>query len=325
MTHKAQNFPLHSRRLEIFYTVAEAGSLTRAAGLLALSQPAVTRELRAFERDLGTVLVDRLPRGIRLTEAGRVLLEQARKIACLERDTLEALEELDTLARGRLELAASNTIGNYVLPRVIAAYHRAYPRVTINLRIVNSSTVLDLLSEERIAAGFIESPHPKNGDFDVEILTRDELVPLVASKHPLAASLWHSLRDVLGQIFLMREEGSGVGEAIRARFDHLRFRPVDTLTLGTTEAIKDVLLSGIGVSVLPRVAVSTELAAGRLIVLPIPKLVITRNLVCLRRRHRRPSAALSAFLLKLRETIDDRGEEAAEASPSAPSRSRTDG
>jgi DNA-binding transcriptional LysR family regulator len=320
MTYKAQTFPLHSRRLEIFCAVAEAGSLTRAAGLLALSQPAVTRELRALERDLGTVLVDRLPRGVRLTEAGRVLLEQARKIASLERDTLEALDELATLARGRLELAASNTIGNYVLPRVIAAYHQAYPRVTINLHIVNSSTVLNLLSEERVAAGFIEGPHPRNGDFEVEILTRDELVPLVSSQHPLAASLRHSLREVLAQVFLMREEGSGVGEAIRARFDRLRLRPVDTLTLGTTEAIKDVLLSGIGVSILPRMAVSTELAAGRLIILPIPKLVISRNLVWLRPRDRRPSAALSAFRLKLDEAIGARsgGEAAARSSGSFP-------
>lgn len=293
---------LKSRRLEVFLAIAEERSITRASARLALSQPAVTRELRLLERELGTELFDRLPRGVRLTESGELLLQHVRKLVTVENDALETLSELGQLGRGEILLAASNTIGNYILPRVIVAFHRAHPRVAITVRIVNSREVLHLLDAEEIGLGFIETLSEPGKELAVETLARDVLVPVAASSHPLARSSRLSSRDILGQIFLLREEGSGIREAVHARLRRLGLVPPDTLTLGTTEAIKDVLLGGVGVSVLPERAVSAEVASGRLIVLSLPKLRIERELYWVHRRRRRLGAAPAAFLDMLRAT-----------------------
>ncbi len=301
MSYDAQGSPLTSRRLGIFLAVAEEGSLTRAAARLALSQPAVTRELRMLERGLATVLFDRLPRGVRLTEAGETLLGRARALVRLEQDTCEALDELAALGRGSLALAASNTIGNYVLPRVIVAFHRLYPRVTIDVRITNSREVLRLLGEDRIGLGFIESEAPLSGDVEAQVFASDELLPVVAPSHPLAKASRISLDEALGGIMLLREEGSGIRAAVESRLRHLGRAPADTLSLGTTEAIKDVLRAGIGLALLPRPAVATELAAGLLVVLPLRRLVMRRRLAWAKRRYRRLGPAYAVFLQKLEE------------------------
>ena len=301
MPYDAQGSLLTSRRLGIFLAVAEEGSLTRAAARLALSQPAVTRELRILERGLATVLFDRLPRGVRLTEAGETLLAGARALVRLEQDTCEALGELAALGRGSLVLAASNTIGNYVLPRVIVAFHRLYPRVTIDVRITNSREVLRLLGEDRIGLGFIESEASLSGDVEAQVFASDELVPVVAPSHPLAQASRISLDEALRGIMLLREEGSGIRAAVESRLQRLGRVPADTLTLGTTEAIKDVLRAGIGLALLPRPAVATELAAGLLVVLPLRRLLMRRRLAWVKRRYRRLGPAYTVFLQKLEE------------------------
>ena len=301
MPYDAQGSLLTSRRLGIFLAVAEEGSLTRAAARLALSQPAVTRELRILERGLATVLFDRLPRGVRLTEAGETLLAGARALVRLEQDTCEALGELAALGRGSLVLAASNTIGNYVLPRVIVAFHRLYPRVTIDVRITNSREVLRLLGEDRIGLGFIESEASLSEDVEAQVFASDELVPVVAPSHPLAQASRISLDEALRGIMLLREEGSGIRAAVESRLQRLGRVPADTLTLGTTEAIKDVLRAGIGLALLPRPAVATELAAGLLVVLPLRRLLMRRPLAWVKRRYRRLGPAYTVFLQKLEE------------------------
>lgn len=301
MSYDAQGPWLTSRRLGIFFAVAEEGSLTRAAARLALSQPAVTRELRILERGLATVLFERLPRGVRLTEAGETLLAGARALVRLEQDTCEALGELAAFGRGSLVLAASNTIGNYVLPRVIVAFHRLYPRVTIDVRITNSREVLRLLGEDRIGLGFIESEASLSGDVEAQVFASDELVPVVAPSHPLAQASRISLDEALRGIMLLREEGSGIRAAVESRLQRLGRVPADTLTLGTTEAIKDVLRAGIGLALLPRPAVATELAAGLLVVLPLRRLLMRRRLAWVKRRYRRLGPAYTVFLQKLEE------------------------
>src|ERR1700745_3721074 len=140
---------MNLRHLSVFHGIAKAGSVNAAARLLHTSQPAVSRELRTLEDRLGVPLFDRLPRGMRLTEAGQVLLSYAERIFGLEAAAERALRELAALAGGELAdlegaelaLGASNTLGTYLLPPLVAVFHSHYPKVRLNLEVGNTHEI----------------------------------------------------------------------------------------------------------------------------------------------------------------------------------------
>jgi DNA-binding transcriptional LysR family regulator len=119
---------MNLRHLSVFHGIAKAGSVNAAARLLHTSQPAVSRELRILEERLGVLLFDRLPRGMRLTEAGRVLLDYAERIFGLDQAAERAIRELSDLEGGQLAIGASNTIGTYLLPVFVTSFHVRYPK-----------------------------------------------------------------------------------------------------------------------------------------------------------------------------------------------------
>lgn len=296
MIKELRPFHLLSRRLEVFRIVAEEGSITRAAARLALTQPAVTRELGLLEKEIGAPLFDRLPRGVQLNEAGRVLITYVQRCSGIADDARRALDEFMSLERGQITIAASNTIGNHFLPGVIVAFHRRHPRVTIDVRITNSREVLRFLEEDRVSLGFVETKGELPEGYEAHLLTSDEMIPVVAPFHPLTKIPRPRVRDLLVHLVLLREEGSGMRAAVLERFERLGVTPPDTLSLGTTEAIRQVLLAGVGISILPRRAVTDDLASGRLVALSIPKLVIHRELHWVKRTHRRLGRAHGVFL-----------------------------
>src|SRR5688572_3411728 len=124
---------MNLHHLRAFAMVASEGNITRAARKLQTSQPAVSKQLAELEDAVGTALLDRLPRGVSLTEAGQVLLRHAERIFAAERAAEAELAELSGLMRGRLSIGASTTIGGYLLPPVFGAFNRAYPRVKLEL------------------------------------------------------------------------------------------------------------------------------------------------------------------------------------------------
>src|SRR5580658_2657966 len=133
---------MNLRHLSVFHGIAKAGSVNAAARLLHTSQPAVSRELRTLEERLGVPLFDRLPRGMRLTEAGQVLLTYAERIFGLELEAERALRELADLEGGELAIGASNTLGTYLLPAFLAAFHTRYPKVSLDLEIGNTQQII---------------------------------------------------------------------------------------------------------------------------------------------------------------------------------------
>ncbi|MES2462682.1 MAG: LysR family transcriptional regulator, partial [Armatimonadota bacterium] len=147
---------MNLNHLNLFYAVAEEGSVSKGAERLHISQPAVSKQLAEFERALGTPLFDRLPKGVRLTEAGRLLHDAARRLFAVEAAAERELRELRGLERGRLAIGASTSIGAYLLPPALAAFHRAHPNVTIHMEVGNTETIQKGLEDGRIDLGFTE-------------------------------------------------------------------------------------------------------------------------------------------------------------------------
>ncbi len=288
--------------LRAFVAVALEGNITRAAKGLRTSQPAVSKQLVELEAQLGTSLFDRLARGVRLTEAGELLLRHAQRILAAERAAETELGELSGLLRGRLSIGASTTIGSYLAPSALGAFNRAHPNIRLELEIANTALIQTMVLDDRIDLGLIEG-FVSSDQLDVEIVHYDQMVAIVAPNHPLAKKGKVSARDFVKLPLISRERGSGTREVIEAACakQDLQFEPV--MTLGSTEAVKNAVAVGLGAAVVSGLALDLELAAGRLKRVDLYDLDIRRALYLVRLKGKDASPAVKAFLRVLRAVL----------------------
>lgn len=298
--------PLHLtlRQLQIFVAVAEAGSTLAAGARIGLSQPATSAALNELEALLGGRLFNRAGRRLVLNEHGRSMLPQARALL----DAATGLEQQfgpeGRAVAPRLKLAASITIGNYVLPKVLAAWHREEPGARSTVEIANTPHVARAVASFEVDVGFIEGPTTE-AHVEVEPWTRDELLVLAAPGHPLALA---SARRRLGiaalreATWVLREPGSGTREVVeRALLPKLHRLRTDT-DLASAEAIKHAVAEGMGITVLSRHAVADFLALGRLVVLDTALPPLARTFYMIHPAGRRRSPTLGRFLAVCRAT-----------------------
>ncbi|MVO90169.1 LysR family transcriptional regulator [Streptomyces sp. p1417] len=261
--------------LELLLAVARLGSLGRAARELGISQPAASGRIRSMERQLGVALVDRSPRGSRLTEAGALVTDWARRV-------VEAAEAFDAGAQAlrdrrdsRLRVAASMTIAEYLLPGWLIALRARRPDTAVSLLAGNSAAVTGRLLTGEADVGFVEGVGVPAG-LDGVVVAQDRLVVVVAPGHawarrraPVAAA------ELAATPLILREEGSGTRQVLQAALGELA-RPL--LELSSTTAVKSAAVSGAGPAVLSELAVGEELAARRLVSVPVDGARLRREL-----------------------------------------------
>jgi DNA-binding transcriptional LysR family regulator len=286
---------MNLNHLAIFQAVAASNSVSGGARALNISQSAVSKQLAEFERSVGVGLFQRLPRGMRLTEAGRVLLGFANRLFAIETEAELALRDLRQLARGRIAIGASRTIGAYMLPRVLAAFRDRHPGVELALQVENTQAIEDKLVAGEIDIGFAEGI-VRSDVLDYRVFAQDELVLIAAPHHPAVKLAPLSLPQLAKLPLLMHETGSGT-RAVTERVltaKKLDVRPA--MTLASTEAIKHTVATGVGLAILSALAVQTELRAKTLVVVPVKDLRIRRPLYRVQLKNMWPSPSLEAFL-----------------------------
>jgi DNA-binding transcriptional LysR family regulator len=295
---------MNLHHLAIFHAIAETGSISAAAQQMHISQPAISRELKDFEGRLGVPLFERLPRGMRLTHAGEVLRDYAQRLFDISRAAESAIREIAGARMGLLSIGASNTIGTYVLPKVLAIFRRANPGVRITMFVGNTEQVSQGVADMRFGLGFIEGPLHVSG-LVARQFRKDELVPVVAAGDGLLARKRLSATDISDYPLLMRERGSGTRELIEETLAASEVKLGNVMEFGNTEALKQAALHGGGIAWLPRISVEKELQEGRLRVLPIRKFSIQRPLSSIWRANAHVGPTGKAFL----QILDDsRGE-----------------
>ncbi len=263
--------------LRVFHAVAVAGSITHAARALEVSQPAVSKQLGELEDSLSTQLVDRLPRGVRLTPAGRSLAEHAARILAIVQAAEAELDALLGLRRGLLSIGASTTIGSYLVPRVLAAMHRLHPDVRIDVQIGNTAAIHDLVRRQAIELGLTEGLETSE-DLASSVFEHDDMVAITAPGDPVLTRAPLTAKDLAGLPFVMRERGSGTREVIEAEFARRRLAIDPVMSLGSTEAVKNAVVGRLGVAIVSRLTVERELAAGVLAEIRISDLEVRRTL-----------------------------------------------
>ena len=259
---------MNLNHLAIFQAVAEAGSIGGGAARLHISQPAVSKQLKDFEASLGLPLFDRLPKGVRLTAAGEQLLVYARRITATETAAEQALAEIRDLHAGKLAIGASTTIGNYLLPTLLAEYRRTRPGIEIVLEIANTELIqhklLDNALDLGLTEGFVDS-----AELHAEVFAMDQIVVITAPDHPLAKRTDLTLQQLCHEPCILREPGSGTRSVIEHMLTQRGLQHAAAMSLGSTEAIKRAVAAGAGISLVSRLAVSSELAAKTLVLLPV--------------------------------------------------------
>ncbi len=268
---------MNRNHLALFHAVAEAGSVTLAAERLRVSQPAVSKQILELEGALGVRLLERLHRGVRLTAAGRLLADYARRQHAVESEAARAIEEFRGLKRGQLAVGASTTIAAYLLPAVFGQFHRRYPEIELRVEIANTRDIQRHLTDGVIEVGLTEGVI-ETEDLDSRVFYQDELVTIAPPRHPLLRKRSVTAREICREPFIVREEGSGtravVERALAAK--GLSVKPV--LLLAGTEAIKHAVAAGLGVAIVSRLAIGLELKFGSLAVIPVKDLEIHRPL-----------------------------------------------
>jgi DNA-binding transcriptional LysR family regulator len=286
---------LNLHLVRIFAAVGRTGSFSAAGDELSISQPAVSRGVQELERQLRVLLVDRSARRVALTEAGQVLYDHAVQLFAIELSAETALAELDGLQRGRLAIGASTTIGIYLLPSLMGLFQRRYPGVRLFLDIGNTAQIVDRLRLALLDVAFVEGP-VAGLDLEIEPWRDDLLVVIAAPDHPLAGRQPIAFEELTSAPFVLREAGSGTREIVEAALRDHGGQARVAMEFGSTEAIKQAVAAGLGVSVVSTATIEQELAVGRLAVVDVAGFRVQRTLTRLRVTGRSLSRAAQAFL-----------------------------
>jgi len=286
---------LSLRQLEIFEKIAATGSVTRAGEALLLTQSAVSMALSQLEQLSATPLFERTGRRLLLNDSGRLLLKDAREILLAVKRVEHRLQgEDEQEVAGELLVGGSTTIGNYLLPALLGMFAKRYPKTRVELQVGNTHQIADWLENGALDIGFVEGPCHSRGLVSLH-WRDDELVVVAGPDHPWAVDRVATPDMLAAAPWIMRERGSGTREIFEDAMETSGIGYSIALEFGHTEAIKNGVASGLGVSCLSRVAVRRELEYGLLIEVASP-LMLERSLALLKRRESHCSRLLAAFL-----------------------------
>jgi DNA-binding transcriptional LysR family regulator len=286
--------------LRLFTAVVQQGSFSKAAASLYISQPAVSKAVQELERQVGAPLLDRSTTGIALTAAGQTLFRYAEQIFLTEQAAELELARLQGTLTGRLALGASPTLGVYCLPPLLAHYARRYPHIHLFLDIGTTNDIVARLLTSPLDLALVEGP-VRDDRLDLTPLWKDRLVVIAPAQHTLARQQTVPLAEVLEQPFIGREPGSATRQFVEKQLHTRDISLPVRMEVANNEALKQLVQVGLGLGMVSETTIAAELASGRLVILPVPELVIERNFSLLQVVKRPLSASGQAFLTLLTE------------------------
>ena len=296
-----RNITLH--QMEALIRLVETGSFTHAAEAMALSQPTLTKHIRNLEGAVGARVVDRKSRGISLTPEGRILYDYARRIARLREDARERIENLKADESGHIFLAASTIPATYIIPRFLGLLKKSDPEIRVHIRMGDSEETIQTILGDQAEMGIVGKRSPDRR-LKVEALWQDRLVLAVPGGHPWAKRDSVSSAEIATAPFVLREQGSGTRSALEECLAKPGGRPLGsfniTCEVGSSEAVKQALLAGMGISVLSMHAMERELAQGLLAVVPVKDCAIERRFYLICRKQFRPMKHHRRFLARIK-------------------------
>ena len=285
------------RRLQVFYTVARQLSFTKAAEQLFMTQPAVTFQVKQLEEQFNTRLFERTHGRIALTPVGRLVMDYAERILALTEEMDARVADISGAIAGPLLLGASTTVAEFILPQILGEFKGAHPEVQARMMVANSETIVNRVADHTIDVGLIESPSYLPS-LQNEVCCDDELVAICAPEHVLAKRTSVRAQELAAIPMVRREPGSGTREFTDNYFreNGVTLDDINLLMeLGSPEAMKGVVETGIAIAIVSRATIAKELKLGTLVAIPLaPRLMRTLSVVHPREKFR--SRLLTTFV-----------------------------
>lgn len=286
-------------QIEAYLQVAEHRNFSRAAEALGLTQPSVTARIQALERDLGEPLFERNGRGVRLTEVGDSFLPHAQRILKAVHDGKDAVQSLRQLELGTLRIGAAPTISTYVLPALLKEFSSRYPGLDVSVRTDYSQQIVQMVLADEVQMGLERgTTHP---EVETIPLYSDDVVLVTATDDAFAARGAVDIEEIATRRLIMFNRGSSYYTLVDNALREAGVLVSPAMELDNMEATKKMVEEGLGIAMLPRVAVAQEVERGELREIEIKKMTMPRREVALIYRRARPLSRTSIAFIRLLE------------------------
>jgi len=265
-------------KLNTFITLAKIKNYTRAAEILNLSQPAVSQHIRFLEDYYNVQLFKKQGRSIELTDEGKVLFKYAEEIEILYRAAEEEMRNKSGIVK-TYNIGASMTIGGYVLPSILAKHKKIYKNITMLLQVYNTEEIVEKLLTRKLDFAIVEGPFDKR-KFKFKKFKDDELVLAVSPEHDFARQKHIDIKDVIKGNLILREKGSGTRKIFEDNVVKMGYdlRDIENyMEIGSISAIKSLVESNLGYTVISKETIKKELGIGTIKVVPIKDMRIVRE------------------------------------------------
>lgn len=282
--------------LDLLVTVAERGSISEAAAIHGVSQPAASMRLKTLETVLGLQLLERTPAGSKLTDAGEATVGWAGAVLHAMRSLLSGASVLRTSLVAELRLGASMTVAEYLVPTWLHRLANAASDLKVSLKMGNSAQVTALVGADQVDLGFVEGPGGYR-EFNSRTVMRDQLAVVVGASHPWSRRKRPlSARELATTPLLIREPGSGTRDVLDQALEQHGLAPIAYMEFGSTTAIKSAAISGAAPAVLSILALKDELRTGELVLVPCNEIRLDRMIWAIWERSRKLSAGAARLL-----------------------------
>ncbi len=288
-------------QLRGFFEIAREGSFTRAADKLFLTQPAISLQIKALEEELGEVLFERQRKGIRMTPAGEILYGRAQEVFERLEMAREEIAALQDELQGLLVIGTSDTNCTYILPPVLQEFRTEYPRVEIDIRNRMSPEVVHLVLDNEVDFGLTTLPVRQRSLVSETLFQRRDVL-ICQPDHAFGRRKYVRLQELVEYPLLALERGSTSRQLMEDAFRQTEVTPQVGMNLGSIEVIKCFVEVGMGIALVPEVAVTEEVEAGRLVAIRVRGLK-ARSIGLIEHQGRRRSPAAQAFLEMLKENL----------------------
>lgn len=247
--------------LKTFITLVEVNNFTKTSEILHISQPSVSLHIKNLEQELQTTLFIRSPKSVQITPTGEILYNRAKQIMAITEQAKEEILAYHHEIQGTLIIGASFTIGEYILPPIIASLQQQFPQLELQIIIGNTKEIIQYTKLLQVDIGLIEG-QAHDHELMIKPFMQDELFIVSASNHPLTRESTITVEDLQQQNWVAREEGSGT----RYYLDHL-FRANglqvrSLLTVSSNQGVKESVIQGLGLSLLSASVIERELKSG---------------------------------------------------------------
>jgi len=245
----------------VFKEVAETNNITLSAKNLHMSQPCISLQIQNLENEYGVRFFDRTNKGVTLTKEGEIFYARILSILDILASLKEEIGALGKDQRRLIYIGAALTIGEYVLPKIMAYLYTTYPDVDFKVKIANKESIIQDVSEKKIHIGLIEGTDPQHKDIKVDNFWEDELVVVIPQSHPWASRESITLAEIINERVVTREEGSGTRKLMEMALKERGLDPNKlnvTMELESIEAIKQVVSAGLGITIISSLTVSSK-------------------------------------------------------------------